>query len=151
MTAHELHESDPGFRGFISSWVTEGRCPLPLVDYLLEREMLSQAECARWAATEPVRRWYGGRYWDSADMLYPYPRQSGSWSWGWYARKYDLHDADDVPLAHVRLPPTENWSVKVSGPVCFRSSPATAILALMDAWTTEPDRSGASPPSGTGS
>lgn len=62
MTARELYESDGGFRGFFAAWEKDKRCPLPLVDYLLDRGMDSQAEAARWAATTPDARQfkYGG-------------------------------------------------------------------------------------------
>lgn len=83
MTATELYRIHPTFRLLIDEWVTEKRCPLPVVDLLLEEGLYPQAECCRWAATEPDRRRfltneytgpyptisnYEGCYWCRVDM-----------------------------------------------------------------------------------
>lgn len=60
MTARELYDCDPRFRGFFDSWNADRRCPLAMVDYLLDRDMVDQAERARWAATMPDRPVWGG-------------------------------------------------------------------------------------------
>ena len=53
MTVNELYERSDQFRALIASWVSERRCPLPLVDLCLENQLESAAEACRWAATEP--------------------------------------------------------------------------------------------------
>ncbi len=69
VTCAELYQTDPGFRGFIAAWVEEKRCPLPLVDYLLDRDLEAPAEAARWAATAGNRSWTD----DTDENAYPYP------------------------------------------------------------------------------
>ena len=57
-SAKELLDSgDVTFCALLSVWQDEGRCPLPLVDLLLEYGLADAAEAARWAATEPDRHW----------------------------------------------------------------------------------------------
>src|SRR5215510_7386825 len=53
--ARDLYVHNDTFRAGIAAWVAERRCDLRLVDVLLEYELTEQAECARWAATEPDR------------------------------------------------------------------------------------------------
>lgn len=56
-TAAELYERNSDFRSFIGIWVSERRCPLPVVD-LLENDLPVAAEACRWAATERDRPVY---------------------------------------------------------------------------------------------
>jgi hypothetical protein len=49
-TAAELYASCPTMQGMVASWVENRRCPLPLVDLLLENGLESQAEAARWGS-----------------------------------------------------------------------------------------------------
>ena len=46
MTAAELYQMCPDFRSLVLQWVTDRRCPIGLVDFLLEHGMESQAEVA---------------------------------------------------------------------------------------------------------
>lgn len=55
-TAKELVEYNSDFLALLRCWERDRRCPLPMVDLLLEYELKSQAEAARWAATEKDKR-----------------------------------------------------------------------------------------------
>ena len=124
MTAAELYKADPGFRALITIWVKKRRCPLVLVDYLLDREMYAQAECARWAATAPDRkvltplRFYGER----DGRCGPYPGCFGRDDWQW--EPGSVFGAFGVPAGATR-PGFESLSYK---------TPRKAVLGLMDAW-----------------
>lgn len=124
MTAAELYATDPGFRGFVRCWVRRRRCPLPLVDYLLDRGMESQAACARWCAEQPERRALRNGYpTDKASPPYPMLLGPGTNKWGWFARTI-LLDADDIPWNHV--------PDRFDGLFC--PTAAAAFVALLDAW-----------------
>jgi hypothetical protein len=60
-SARELYEREPTFRAGVLAWVADRRCDLRLVDLLLEYGLTTQAECARWAATEPDRMFFQDR------------------------------------------------------------------------------------------
>jgi hypothetical protein len=49
--AETFRRTDPGFRGFLMDWRRHRRCPLAVVDYLIEHDLPVQAEVARWVAT----------------------------------------------------------------------------------------------------
>jgi hypothetical protein len=76
--ASTLYTVSSEFRSLIALWETEGRCPVPLVDYLLEHDLTAAAEACRWAATEPKRR--GASRLD--DERYPGPAKfQGQFYW----------------------------------------------------------------------
>lgn len=53
MTIPELYDASPDFRALVSQWVQDERCPIGLVDWLLENDQPDAAECARWCADRP--------------------------------------------------------------------------------------------------
>ena len=139
MTAQELHAADPDFRALVARWVRARRCPLVMVDYLLDREMYTQAECARWAATAPARPTDHPKFpryeWTRNGLVvrplrkapygpYPYPGPRGRWIWSHGHKRRQTHQ--DVPFG------------SVPGSF-FERTAAGAILRLLDAWLlTEP-------------
>lgn len=125
-TANSLYKTCTTLRGFIASWVKEKRCPLPLVDYFLEHDMVSQAECARWCATQPMRRVFNA----PTKLSYPYPARSGDVNDPWWFYRVDDGmftmasediDADDMPRSHI-----SKWVEAKTRKQC--------ILNLLDAW-----------------
>jgi hypothetical protein len=127
-SARELYDREPTFRAGITAWVEERRCDLRLVDLLLEYGLTTQAECARWAATEPARRFPD----DRRRKCGPFPCDYKGISY-WFSRSGPLRDSHDVP--RVRLPRSVHY-----GTDQFTSA-ADAILFLLDIWK----------PKGTGS
>ncbi len=125
MTAAELYECDPGFRGFLAVWERDRRCPLELVDYLIERDMESQAECARWCATQPNRSPYNP---PDAEPCGPCPLKNGQRDdYYYFISRYEIEWANSIPAEMVTELP--KW---------FRdreeTSPAHASVTLMDKW-----------------
>lgn len=125
MTAADLYECDPGFRGFLAVWVENRRCPLELVDYLLDRDMEGPAECARWCAAEPDRDIYDP---PDAGRGGPCPLQNRPRDdWFFLVTNQLLWWSNSVPLRFVTE--SSQW---------FRTrndkTPESAIVALMDAW-----------------
>lgn len=130
MTAAELYATDAGFRGFLAVWDQNRRCPLELVDYLLDRGMESQAECARWAATEPDREVYNPKKanGEREGNCGPYPGMSGDAYWYWL-----LTETTDRPHRVPRVSVGEmEWGILTG------DSPEGAMVTLMDAWIAEP-------------
>lgn len=119
-TARELYERDSTFRAAIASWVEYRRCDLRLADYLMEYGLESQADCARWAATEPERPQYG----EIKIRCGPYPKaELRVVSWYWYPDRY-LDHANCVPK--MRLLSVEGHN--------SHATPTDAILWLLDNW-----------------
>lgn len=126
MTAAELYEHDAGFRGFLAVWDENRRCPLELVDYLLDRDMTGPAECARWCATYRDRSPYDPAG-DPPHGTYPQPNTPEDWYF--HVSNYTDHDgwANSIPARLVTVPPLSFRNRK-------DATPALAIVALMDAW-----------------
>jgi len=131
VTATELYERDEYFRKFVAYWVEHRRCPLELVDYLLDRDMSGPAECARWA--------HEGDEWEVFEVtrLNPDP-VSGRFPYGFRATEWAFTVADDAETNWAgrchRVPASRVRGVRsVSAP-----TPARAIVKLMDAWVPVP-------------
>lgn len=125
MTAKELYETDVGFRGFIAVWVENKRCPFPLADYLLERDMPTQAGAAYWAATTPDRLVYMSKWYENSKCG-PFPQDWGkSGHWAFFPSSV-CDSAEDVPESHV--PGLSD------GDGSNRPTPELAILDLLDLW-----------------
>lgn len=71
----DLYRRSPELRGFLAAWRADYRCPLELVDYLLEQDLPLAAAAARWAATAaPQRRYdYDPNYTRGPELSGPYP------------------------------------------------------------------------------
>lgn len=101
MTARQLLDTDPTFRSFLDCWVRDRRCPFPLVDYLLELGLEGQAEGARWAEEQPLRRLY------NIDPVYEgrcfpaFATSSDSWFWDQGGSTLDS-TADELPAELMR-------------------------------------------------
>jgi hypothetical protein len=133
-SARELHERDATFRAGIAAWVAERRCDLKLVDLLLEYGLTTQAECARWAATQPDRHF--ATDYQSGETCGPFPCLFDK-TFYWYdcgGLNRLPHDAHDVPKAHFGRP-VHYQSDK------FQSA-TDAILFLLDNWKPKPARTG---------
>lgn len=80
-TVTERLKWDTTLRAFLQTWWEEREIPVPLIDYLIESEMGSAAECVRWMAEQP-RRLRGG---ESFDLRCPTPYDfSAKWGdFGW--------------------------------------------------------------------
>jgi hypothetical protein len=129
-SARELYERDATFRAGIAAWVADQRCDVKLVDLLLEHGLTGQADCARWAATEPDRTFALDR--DRGIKCGPFPAQhAGHFYWhdcNGGSRKVDSHD---VPRAH--------FGRIVNYKRDKFSSATDAILFLLDNWKPEPN------------
>jgi hypothetical protein len=134
-TARELYECDPDFRALVGVWVEHRRCPLPLVDLLLGYGFESQAEAARWAATEPDKEAFSaGGVVVIAHKCGPFPWHIGE---RWIFRtdpshfEYSQTRAHRVPHFRLRGVVNDIGEVTLGG-----SNAADAILLLLDAWVT---------------
>lgn len=126
MTAADLYQTDSTFRRAIDEWVENRRCDLRLVDYLIELDMVNQAEACRWAATEPERPAY-----ESEELCGPMPTYDYSTDghydpyWYWMTISYsDVVESDNVPFG--RVPKTTEFN--------FCHTAQLAILWLLDNW-----------------
>lgn len=120
LTAQALYGCNSDVRALIDVWVSERRCPLPLCDLFLEFGLEAQAECARWAATEPERSVFD-RGNETAEFCGPFPSNGFG---GWYWIPDDrVRNANVVP-SRIRSLPAKS-----------RSTPLDAILWLLDNWT----------------
>lgn len=52
---HIFYDSAPEFQQLIGAWIAARRCPIGLVDYLIENGFERQANAANWAASAPDR------------------------------------------------------------------------------------------------
>jgi hypothetical protein len=119
-----LYDTNADFRNGIAEWVAERRCPLPLVDLLIENGMETAAECCRWAATEPERR-----VWSPYDrkLSGPFPTLSvekGYWYWA-VEEKWTLYFCDNIPSQLLRS------DRKKQKPY---NRPEQSLLWLMESW-----------------
>lgn len=117
MTAVELYECDPGFRGFMQVWCDQRRCPLELVDYLLDRDMVRQAECCRWM--------------HEGDSFYSYATEVGSGRFPWR-----LMSGDWIFRPARSDNKKDMWAHRVVGIVQDVEAPSAimCILKTIDAW-----------------
>lgn len=61
MTASDL-TADLTFCALIKTWEEDGKCPEVLIDYLLDHGLETQAECARWCASQGEFYGYGSAH-----------------------------------------------------------------------------------------
>lgn len=131
-TAAELYQCDSQMRALIAVWDSERRCPMGLVDLLLENGMSTAAEAARWCATEPDKpvtaplKHYG----ELSTNCGPYPTMSGKGLWIWHNGKLCIF-ASVVPESAVG---EEIFDPKDQS--YFRKHPSVkaAILWLLGNW-----------------
>ncbi len=129
--AKSLYEVSSDLRALIQVWVDERRCPLPLVDLLLEVGLESAAEAARWAATKEDRTVYwpleengerGGCCGPYPSLIWDHTTSPvvSKWQWG-----MEGDHADDLP----------DSSVPVLGDLEAFVYVEDALLWLLDNWT----------------
>lgn len=91
MTETEL-VSHPDFIAFCEAWERDERCPLGLIDWLMDRDMELQAERAKWAYMRLVE----GH--DVYHYGYCRPRPVDDWtSWRWVTGWFHQPWAADAP------------------------------------------------------
>lgn len=118
--ARALDDLSAEFRAFLAVWDKGRRCPLPLVDFLLEHGLESQAEAARWCAGGPTNPVFDPSPGERGGECGPYPSKMGR---GWMFRP--LASGERCLRPH-RVPGiTEDIEVL---------TPIDAILAMLDAW-----------------
>ena len=131
LSARSLYDLSSDLRTFISIWDRHKRCPVPLVDLLLENDLYSQSEAARWCVETPDRLIYGiddpaGR---KREECGPYPKRI-KWeyrrsAWTWFPLLGMSGFASHVPEDHIDFTYGNREKSK---------SPTTAILWLLDNW-----------------
>ena len=135
LTASELYGISSEFKAFLQLWDQERRCPIPLVDWLLEMGLDRAAEAARWAATKEDRPVYLPQYGERDSCCGPYPSKGSLYKDGvsessvvWYWR-YIANYASSIPstaasnILHTPYSPLHHAPIK-------------AILWLLDNWPT---------------
>jgi hypothetical protein len=127
LDAKTLYECSSDFRCLIACWGEHKRCPLPLVDFLIEQGLESQAEGARWAATE-------GRYWyDRVTKTHiacgPFPQEDYADKWYWFTLYQNtitsVYYQHDVKASDLKTPAEE---------VPHFAHVHDALLWLLDNW-----------------
>jgi hypothetical protein len=119
MTAADLYAADSTMRALVAAWNEHCRCPLPLVDFLLENGLDSQAEAARWAATKELRPVSEAK---DSSFSFPCPNMDGSnyvWAGFNWRSKY-ARDFPTIKTQHLFHEPG--------------MTEAVAILWLLDNW-----------------
>ena len=129
VSARELHDRDDTFRTGIAAWVEERRCDLRLVDVLLEHGLTAQAECARWAASEPDRSFASDR--NLKKVCGPFPCVYDG-NYYWYDCRGELvpRDSHDIPR--------EFFGRRVDYSTDKFKTATDAILFLLDNWHPGP-------------
>jgi hypothetical protein len=117
--AKGLYAVSSDFRMFIQIWVNERRCPLPVVDLLLEQGLEGPAEACRWAATTHARPAFSPDY----ELRYPFPTVDDGGFWYWFPCSYSQHNYD-VPFVHVKAPSNHEQDI------------IDELLWLLDNWKT---------------
>jgi hypothetical protein len=86
---------DSNFIGMCDHWLTNRRCPLEMVDLMLDWGLEEQSRCALWAATYADRPfYYYGRLWEKCG---PYPhKDSGCWRWFSWSKEHLSTDSDEL-------------------------------------------------------
>lgn len=135
-SAVELYAVSGEFRALIAYWDQHRRCPLPLVDFLLEHGLESQADVCRWAAAEEERPVSAPTTGERGGKCGPYPTKSsmpsevgGYWYWNGPNKRRDY--AHHVPVTV----PTET----ASNHFVRHPTPVEAILWLLDNWQLPPE------------
>lgn len=122
MDARTLYRKSREMRAFVGVWIKEKHCPMPLVDFLLENGLESQAECARWCATEPKRQ-----NTDTGKFHGVFPWRMHKRTYVFDIKYHDLIFHDDVSVKNVSVT-SEDYGYVRAGSV------ALCILRLLDAW-----------------
>jgi hypothetical protein len=130
MTVYDLYGGYE-LKGFLSHWDEYRRCPVPLIDFLLDHGLEDPAACARWCAERPDYPVYypdfeGG---ERGGTCGPYP---GFMHGQWVFREFDR---EFTPFAH-RIP-SQSLFVAENDPHpgdIRRDAPIDAVLALLDLW-----------------
>ncbi len=128
LTARAAYDCDGDVKALVDVWVSERRCPLVLVDRLLELGLPTAAECARWAATEPEQKSYGATL-RNDEHPYPCQRQEGT-PWYWFdANPYRMQESRRRQWCNEVFA----WQVKGTKDITFASA-LDAILWLLGNW-----------------
>ncbi len=135
MTATELYPLSIELQAFLTAWERDRRCPLELVDYLLEQGLESQAECARWCAVQPDLevlmpiRSAGER----GGKCGPFPTMSGMLDGTWI---WDIRSTQHIRNYHPHTVFLENAGAIINPKLRLPSYPSAkkAIMALLDNW-----------------
>lgn len=120
LTCTQLYEADANFKGLVDLWVSERRCPVPLVDLCLEFGLERAADCCRWASSVPDKRVFSTAEEKRSDCG-PYPCIDPGGKAYWYRGTGD-HFADH--LSGANAPPSPKYFNSIED----------AILWLMDNW-----------------
>lgn len=132
MTATELYDVDPDLRTLLDLWLDDRRAPLVLADYLRDRDMWAQGDCARWCHETPDRQVFSPLYnfGERGGACGPFPGLFSDFVTAklvWRFRK--MANGTLGPNAH-DVPP---WGTSAK-----TDSPVRSILALLDGWTGDP-------------
>lgn len=124
-TVVSLYTTNSTIRYLIDFWVDKRRCPMGLVDELLEEGLEDAADCALWASEKEDTYAFN----ISGLKCGPYPSYDPrefdpeKAYWYWMSGSYSgLGAADDVPLQNCKLQDKESKSAK------------DAIIWLLDNW-----------------
>jgi hypothetical protein len=130
VTAKELYNESAEFREFLAAWDRDRRCPYPLGDWLLERDMIGPARCAQWCAVQPDRPVWPVSSEDTRTACGTYPNPVRSFT----TESYFLRWCNSMKMEHSNevLGGSGDRGELIEGP-----TPIDAILALMDAWNPE--------------
>lgn len=128
-SAEQLYQHDMTFQGAIDVWVRKKWCDERLKDYLAERELLSQADCAEWATSCPQRPIH--RMKDEGRKSRAYPQRSDEWYY-WVTDNHIGKDDADVESCYII--PFVNIKEDISFTNNKFDTPEGAILWLLDAW-----------------
>jgi hypothetical protein len=123
MTACELLEVDSGFRTLIDLWVEHKEAPAPLIDYLLDRDMYTQASAAEWLQKNNK---YLIHYADDG-----YEDEQ----WGWWVSSFSKV-AHSVPDNTFKMIPTD-WPHITLSHITSTKSPQHAFCLALDNYIGE--------------
>jgi len=110
----------------LAVWVDRRRCPMGLVDLLLENDLPEAADCALWCATKEDRP-IG---WCSDDYSGPFVCE---WN-GWYYFVTEDVNEDDHHTAYTL--PLYNFNTTIGYTKFKWKTPTEAILWLLSNWIT---------------
>lgn len=130
MTALELLNRDSTFTGLLKAWEGDGRCPLSLVDYLLELGLDGQAEAARWAATEEDRAAYQYRFQSPGG---PFPTLTDDQTYFFWYYNTDANTREELPPMKNRVRLWEHIK-QLNGGEPYFVSVLQAFCGLLDGW-----------------
>lgn len=123
-TAAQFYDENSDFRALLAAWKKDKRCPIGMVDLLLEHGLDSQAEAARWAATTDDRPQYIGD-----ELMGPMPCNGGNQMW------WCVFVPSAPTFNHANVVPPEKIRHRCTGltkwnPVSY----VDMFLMLLDAW-----------------